>query len=292
MKTILVSLLLLVACFRAAAQVSVDLTLDQDQFLPNEAVRLTVKITNRSGQPMHLGAVPDWLTFSVESDDSSVVIKNGEVPVVEPFELSSSQQAIKRVDLQPYFQMNRPGRYRVTASMRIKDWSLTVNSDPLHFDVISGVEIWSQNFGMVMATNSPPESRRFTLIKASYLHDQLRLYEQLGSGDGSQVFRVAPLGPLVSFNFPEEQIDPTNCLHVLWQTGAQTFSYAVVGTDGIVVQREIYDNHNSRPRLVVTSEGDVLVMGGSRRPKPEELPTLKMPDAVWGPQAAAPAKPQ
>src|ERR1017187_5062430 len=69
MKTFLISLLALTACLHASAQVSVDLGLDQEQFLPNEAVRLAVKITNRSGQPVHLGADASWLTFSVESQE-------------------------------------------------------------------------------------------------------------------------------------------------------------------------------------------------------------------------------
>ena len=73
MKIFLVLVLALTAGFRAAAQVNVELAMDQDQFLPNESVRLAVKITNRSGQPVHLGADPNWLTFSVESVDGFVV---------------------------------------------------------------------------------------------------------------------------------------------------------------------------------------------------------------------------
>src|ERR1039458_9006269 len=42
MKTFLVTMLALTACLRASAQVSVDLGLDQEQFLPNEAVKLAV----------------------------------------------------------------------------------------------------------------------------------------------------------------------------------------------------------------------------------------------------------
>src|ERR1022692_4835984 len=123
MKTFLISLLALTACLRASAQVTVDLGLDQEQFLPNEAVKLAVKITNRSGQPVHLGADANWLTFNVESEDGFVVVKNAEVPVVDAFDLESSQMATKRVDLQPYFMMGKPGRYKVTATVRIKEWS-------------------------------------------------------------------------------------------------------------------------------------------------------------------------
>src|ERR1035437_5252177 len=125
MKTFLLVLVLAVlTSFRAAAQVSVEITMDQEQFLPSEAVPVAVKITNRSGQQLHLGTAADWITFSVESTDGFILIKNAEVPVTGEFDLESSQIGIiKRVDFQPYFQMGRHGRYKVIATLRIKDWS-------------------------------------------------------------------------------------------------------------------------------------------------------------------------
>src|SRR5476651_1849595 len=109
------------ASFSAPAQVAVEVTMEQDQFLPSEKLPVAVRITNRSGQPLHLGADADWLTFSVESADGFVVVKNAEVPVTGEFDLNSSQVATKPVDLQPYFGLAHPGRYRVTATVRIKE---------------------------------------------------------------------------------------------------------------------------------------------------------------------------
>lgn len=285
MNRLLVAVVLALAWSRAWGQVSLDLALEQDQFLPRESIRLAVKVTNTSGQPLHLGEEPDWLTFSVEQADKSVVVKNGEVPVVEPFDLESSQRATKYVDLQPYFQVGRTGRYKVTATIRIKAWSLVVNSPPIHFDVIHGGDLWSQDFGVMLAAGTVPEPRKYTLIKANYLREQLRLYVQISNGDGSQIYKVAPLGPLVSFSLPEEQVDRTSQLHVLWQTGAQAFSYVILSPDGATVGREVYDNFNSRPRLSVNGSGDVVVLGGVRRLKPGELP------AVIPPKPFAPAPP-
>ena len=282
MKTLLVSLLTLVTLVRASAQVKLELALDQDQFLPNEAIRLTVKITNTSGQQLHLGTEPDWLTFNVESEESFIVAKISDVPVVEPFDLESSQLAIKHVDLQPYFQMGRTGRYKVTATMRVKQWSLTVDSSPIHLDVIHGGELWSQDFGVLVSSNAPPEPRKFTLIKANFLREQLRLYVQVSNGDESRVYKVAPLGSLVSFSSPEEQVDRLSQLHVLWQTGAQSFTHAVIGADGATISRDIFDNFNSRPRLSVTTDGNVVVKGGVRRLKPEEVPFVKTPAPAPG----------
>jgi len=282
---------MLLALLRVQAHVSVELALDPEEFLANESIRLAVKISNTSGQELHLGTDPGWLTFGIESSDGTVVVKNGEVPVVEPFDLESSQMGTKHVDLQPYFQLGRPDRYKVTATLHIKDWGLAVNSRPLQFDIINGGELWSQNFGVLTATNAPPESRKYTLIKANFLEEQLRLYVQVSTGDDSHIFKVNPLGVLVSFSMPEEEVDRLSKLHVLWQTGAQSFSYVVVNTDGSIISRDIYDNFNSRPRLAINDNGDVRVQGGVRRPRPGELPPVIQPPLLPQTSSVAPPKP-
>jgi hypothetical protein len=277
MKTLFVFSLAALAFFRASAQVSVDLSLDQDEFLPCESVPLAVKITNRSGQQLHLGAEVDWLTFNVESADGFVVIKNAEVPVLGEFDLKNMQLAIKRVDLQPYFSMTKPGRYRVIATLRIKDWSAQLASAPQSFDVITGAKLWQQDFGVPADTNSAPTVRKYTLEEANYLKDQLRLYVQVSDAAEATVYKVSALGPMVSFAHPEAQVDRQSRLNVLWQTGAQSFSDAIVNPDGTVASLDYYDNFFSRPRLAVNDDGDVVVKGGTRRPKPMELPVVKSP---------------
>ena len=129
----LILVLAVMPIFSASAQVTVNLTLDQDQFLPSEALPVAVHITNRSGQPLHLGADPDWLTFSVEAaddPDNSIVTKNSNPPVQGEFDLDSSQIATKLVDLPPYFALRRSGRYRIIATVQIKDWNTEVTSPP------------------------------------------------------------------------------------------------------------------------------------------------------------------
>jgi len=276
------------AFFRVSAQVTVDLSMDQEQFLPSESVPLAVKITNQSGQQLHLGAEPDWLTFSVEAADGFVVIKNSEVPVLGEFDLESSQMAIKRVDLQPYFSMTKPGRYRVTATLHIKAWSLEVSSAPMHFDVVSGAPVWSQKFGVANGTNRMPEVRKYTLEKANYLKEQLRLYVQVSDASESTVYKVSALGPLVSFSQPEAQVDRHSRLNVLWQTGAKLFTYAMVNPDGSIAREDTYDNFYSRPRLTLNEAGEVVVVGGTRRPKPSELPIVVAPNQMPHQVEAAP----
>jgi hypothetical protein len=268
MKTIFLLLAgLLLAVMPATAQITVEVVTDQDQFLPGESLPVAVKITNRSGRQLHLGAEADWLTFSVESADGFVVIKKSEVPVVGAFELESSQEATKRVDLAPSFVLGKPGRYKIVAALRVKELSAQTASAPKTFDIINGAKLWSQEFG-VPATNGTPEMRKYTLEQASYLRAQMRLYVQLSDAAESRVIKTRALGPSVSFSRPEAQVDRFSVLHVLWQTGAQSFSYCVVDPGGDFLRREIYDDFNNRPRLTVNESGDVQVIGGVKRAKP------------------------
>jgi hypothetical protein len=289
MKTLFGCLLATLSLLHATAQVNIEISLDQEQFLPSESVKVAVKITNRSGQKLHLGSETDWLTFNVESSDGFVIIKNHEVPVEGEFDLESSQMAIKRVDLQPYFSITKPGRYHVIATLRIKDWASNVPSPSKHFDVIAGAPLWMQDFGVPDGTNRVPEARKYMLQQANYLRDQLRLYVQVSDPSQSRVYKVTALGPMVSFSRPEAQVDRTSRLNVLWQTGAQGFSYCIVNPDGTVAKQEIYDNFNSRPRLVVDENGSVLVRGGTRRLNASEYPDVKAPNEL--PLMTPPAKP-
>jgi hypothetical protein len=242
-----------------------------------------VKITNRSGQPLHLGADANWLTFDVESADGLIVVKNAEVPVLGEFDLDSSQVATKRVDLAPYFGLTRPGRYRIIATVRIKDWRAETTSPPKNFDVITGAKLWSQDFGVPVpagATNLTPEVRKYTLLKANYLRTQLRLYVEVSDPAEAQVFKVIAIGKTVSFSSPETQLDRYSNLHVMWQSGASYYTYAVVNPDGGIAQQEIYDYVSIRPRLTMADDGTVTVYGGVRRVQSEPMPMVKAPNEL------------
>jgi hypothetical protein len=192
--------------------------------------------------------------------------------------LGSSEVATKRVDLAPYFSLTRDGRYKVTATLHIKNWNTTISSMPQKFDVIQGAELWAQAFGVPdpAATNAPPRVRKYALVEANYLRDQLRLYVQVSDAGGGSL-KVRAIGPMISFGQPEAQLDPASNLHVLYQNGASTFTYAVVDPDGDIIQQDVYDYVTTRPRLRQDDNGNISVYGGVRR---VEMPPVQAPDTV------------
>lgn len=274
----------------APAQVTVEVTQEQDQFLPGESMPTAVRITNRSGRDLQLGGEADWLTFSVQGREAQVVPKRGEVPVLGKFTLGSSRVATKRVDLAPYFRLNHSGRYSVSATVRIKQWNRSITSPPKEFDVVEGAKLWQQNVGVpnpAAAPDAPPEVRKFIVQQANYLKSELRLYVRLTDASGDRTFRVVPIGPVVSFGRPEPQVDKYSNLHLLQQEGAHSFRYTVVNPQGEIIARRTYDYLNTRPRLQPDMSGKILVRGGARRPDPTDVP----PSPPELPPEAAPKLP-
>lgn len=271
MRTLPLTVVVLAAVIsHAAAQLSVEIVTDQEQFLRDEGIQLKVRVTNRSGQTLRLGTDNDWLSFNVDSHEGVAITKLGDVPVRGEFLLESAHVATRQVDLAPSFDLTEPGRYVVTATVRVKDWASEMSSKPKHIEVVRGTKIWEQEFG-VPAASGFPEVRRYILQQAQY-QKQLRLYLRIADANDQPVFKVQPLGTLVSFSRPEAQVDQNSDLNVIFQNGARSFSFLVVRPDGSITLRQTYDYTSTRPALRANDEGRIYVSGGARRYAANDLP--------------------
>lgn len=271
MRTLPLTVVVLAAMLsRAAAQLSVEIVADQEQFLRDEGVPLKVRVTNRSGQTLRLGTDNSWLTFSVDHHDGTAVSKLGNVPVLREFNLENAQVATRLVDIGPSFDLSEPGRYSVTATVHIKEWASEVSSKAHRFEVVRGTKIWEQEFG-IPAPSGLPEVRRYILQQAQY-QKQLRLYLRIADANDQSVFKVQPLGTLVSFSRPEAQVDQNSDLNVIFQNGARSFSFQVIRPDGGITLRQTYDYTGTRPSLRANDEGRIYVSGGVRRYTANDLP--------------------
>ena len=263
--------LLAAAASLATAQLSVEVVTEQDQFLRDEPLPVKVRITNRSGQTLQFGNDNEWLSFAIESQDGFVVSKLMNAPVIGEFNLQSAHMATRQVDLMPCFDLSQPGRYTVSATVRIKEWNNEVASKPKTFEVVRGTKIWEQEFG-VPSSSGVPDARKYVLQQANY-QKQLKLYLRLTDINDNKVFRVLPLGQLVSFSRPEAQLDRSSSLHVLFQNGARSFLFHVITPDGEVVLRQVYEYTATRPALRVNEEGRIFVAGGARRLSAGDVPS-------------------
>ncbi len=265
--------LTMTALMTVSAQVTVEVTTDQDKFLPGEAIIAAVKITNHSGRILRLGVEPDWLSFSLEARGVDVISKHAEIPVTGEFFLGSSKVATKRVNLTPYFSLGGVGRYSIIATVRVKDLGTEVTSQPKNFDIAEGAKLWQQDVGVSNSTNGTMTVRRYVLQQANYLKNQLQLYLTIVDAGSGKLFGVHPIGPMVSFGQPEPQVDKFNNLHLLFQSAAHSFDYFIFNPDGNVITNQVYDYATTRPRLQPDHDGKVLVKGGALRQPVDDADT-------------------
>ena len=253
--------------------VNVEVTLEQDQFLPDEDLRVAVKVTNHSGQTLKLGKDADWLTFSLESRDNQTVPQLGIAPVAGEFSLESSLAGTKRINLTPYFNFSRPGGYRVVATVKIPQWNGLITAKSKMFEVVSGTRLRDIEFGVPPDGNSAtsPEVRHYILQQAVYMK-HMRLYVRLTDASGVRTLKLHSLAQMTSFTKPEAQLDKFSNLHVLTQTGARSFMYVTINPDGQILSRETHDYADSRPVLKFNAEGRVRVFGGVRRITQTDIP--------------------
>lgn len=253
------------------AQATIELELDQKQYLPGERILAKVRVGNYSGQVLNFGTTADWLTFEVQSSDGLIVERRESPAVLGEFNLDSSSIATKRVNLAPAFNVTRPGHYRVTATVHVAAWDQRWASKVASFDVIKGTTIWEREFGLTNAAGGPPVMHKFALVEARYL-DRPTLYARLSDAAEREVIAVRPIGVKLSFNQPEGQIDRRNRLHVLWQDGARTYSYVILGPGGDLAVRQTFQVTTTRPALRPLGEQDIQVVGGQRVVTSNDLP--------------------
>ena len=251
--------------------------MEQQQYLPGESIVVAVRITNRSGRAVRLGADRDWLTFTVAQGEGQAVPQITQVPVVGEFTLESSEIATKRVDLMPCYGFSS-GRFQVCATVRIPSWDASINSDPKSFEVVPGSRLWDQEFGVPVAandTNSVPELRKYVLKQIHYVPGKLRLYLSVEDIAGRPL-RVCPIGAVLSFSRNDPRVDAASNMHLLYQSGPRSFSYTSYDPNGNLLTRQLYDYTDSRPRLAVDDNGQIFVAGGVRRYTADDFPPPRL----------------
>lgn len=288
-KPIPAFLLLCLMAGRLFAQLEIHVTVAQDQFIPGEAVEAAVRISNFTGRKIVLGDSRTWLRFDLDSSDGRVVTRLADVPETGEFSLEPSTRGTLRFDIQPQFEIARPGRYRLTATVMTPDGE-QFTSRPTPLEVIRGTRLWERDFSVAVPPDQPDIRRKYVLQQATHLRS-LRLYLRVTDADEHEILKVINLGGIVSFNRPDCRVDRTSRLHLLHQIDAETYRYHLVDTDGSLLQRRLHIITARRPELRVNESGEVAVLGGERRRHSSDFPVEIPSEPTPTLQDAAPTTP-
>jgi hypothetical protein len=271
-------------------QIDVKLSTTQEQFLPAERLEVAVKISNFTGGPLRLGSHPQWIAFNVQRADGGVVNKITNVPETGEFTLEQSTSGTLRFDLAPQFAIDRPDRYRVTATVTPVASGETYVSAPLAFDIISGVRLnEDRTFGFVK-TDGSVEQRKYILQQANFLK-HLRLYLRVTDATESRSFKVVPLGGVVTFNPPRWGMDRQSYFHVLHQFSADEYRYHRIDPDGNLLTLQTWRATSRRPELRVNDSGEIAVVGGVRLLDRTDIPATTDAELAAARRALRPSVP-
>jgi hypothetical protein len=264
----------LAAPLAMVAQMRVELSFEQESYLPHEPMYATVVIYNSSGQNLKLGRDNDWLSFSIEPSTGGVVKQIKAPDVIGEFDLPSASRARKMVNLAEAYELTRFGRYYITAVVRVPEWGgeTFTSQRPRPIGIATGVTLWESTFGLPgEQSDGPPELRKFKLVQANH-RKQLSLYVRITDQSETENYSLFTLGALVGFSKPEPQMDRWSNLHVFYQDAAHTFRYFTITPDGLLLARQTWEIGESRPVMKVNSDGRISVTGGVRRVSASDLP--------------------
>jgi hypothetical protein len=277
MKKFAVLIAFLIAAVQVSAQVTVEVLLDSEEYLPNEPLIARVRIDNASGSTLRFGDTPDWLSFVVETTEGPYVRPLRPPNVVGAFNLESSSKATKSVDLSPCFDLTKAGRYKIVATVKVPAFNTSFASPGKVFYIGGGSKLWERTFGVPptivpAGPNGEPELRKYILVQANSA-SETRLYARVTDARDSNI-RVVPIGPLLSFSRPEFQMDKWSNLHIFYQNGAKSFLYSMINPEGFMIARERHEYTDTRPALTVNSEGRISIRGGARRYTKSDIPPV------------------
>lgn len=123
--------------------VSAELSLEQNQLLPDEKMLLKLRVENRSGQDLKLGTESNWLTFTVLGEKNTVAAPLGtDQDYLEgETNVPAGMSASREFNLTPHFDFHQPGRYSVKATIRIPQWHQEIAVPAVTFTVVKGIRL-------------------------------------------------------------------------------------------------------------------------------------------------------
>lgn len=280
--------LALLGCCPGFAQVQVELAAERSEYLLYEPLEIKVKVANLMGDALDLrrpsGKEP-WLDFLVVTRQNEVIGHTEKPWTAPPMLLAGGEVRSAIINIIPYFALRDPGEYEIVALVALDGKRTT--SRGIKISVVKGASVWHQEF---TAPADPPTRQPRFRSYALLIHRTERgqmLYARIQNPKEERVFCTTPLGMIVNYGEPGVRIDRKGNLHVLHQSGTRTFTYNSFSTEGRSLSRRFFSNIGSPPQMVVSEDGELLVVGGeeiffddkNRETVIPTAPAVKIPDS-------------
>ncbi|HOW97306.1 MAG TPA: hypothetical protein P5567_12495 [Kiritimatiellia bacterium] len=262
----------------ASGQVEVGCRLEASRALLFEPVRVTVRVTNNSGHPLHFGgSSPDArLGFSIEQAPGEPVLTTGQPLLAAPLDLAPGASREVTINLLPSYRIHATGPYTIQARVDLGDEAYV--SQKAYLDVLPGFEVGRLAVGLAGASK---DTRIYTI--KTLTRDRMELlFLRVDDDKSGRCLGVFDLGRIVRQFQPQMAGDSRGHVHVLHQSSPWKFTHTEINPDGIPVAARDFSAYSTEVRLEKEPDGSVIVRGV--RPAPD--PSLFQPPATLTPEPA------
>lgn len=239
----------------ATAQIGLQLKSENSRFLRYELIDVKLVISNISGNTLIFGKSDSneggRLFFAV-NDHSGKVAKafDANANPVEDLILAPGESRELRISINMLNDMQREGVYSITAYLNHSRLSRTHLSNTINVEVLEGSTILERNVGLP-SQNTTEMIKSIRLLLLLFQESTEKLY-CLRAEDDENVYAVFRLGPYISGNPPQMDIDGSSSVHILIQVRPKLYSYQVFSFSGKNLklrQQRYYVPDNGTPRL-------------------------------------------
>lgn len=247
-------------CGIAQGQLATSLRVSKNQFITGEPVIATVTITNHAGRDIEFQGFMErpWLDFVLTNSRGEPVAPTGR-GIFGKVKLGAGQTLNRQVNLSSMFQLNDPGNYAVSGTVRLPgvDAATTVTNRVL-FSVSPGRPYWSQKVG----TSRFGKLREFRVLNFSG-DQKSNLYVQVLDDRTGMPINTFSLGEALLVRKPSVTVDSSQRMHVLFLATPTSWLHCQIDTDGRLVKRDIHQRGPQGDPFLVTSPKGVVSVGNS-----------------------------
>ena len=252
----------------AAAQVSINLVINNGSYIQYEAIYAKVTLRNFSAHPLAFGESKDLqgnLKFEIEGPDGGFIKPLGELPPMLGVILMPGATKTMTFVISKYYKIQQLGKYKVTAFIEHPQLSAAYESNPGLFSVVSGNLVLERSVGIPdFIQNSEGKvikTRKYRLVD---FYDGRNKVYVLSVEDAKTIYSVKRLGFDMGASLkPTCEIDSLSRINILLPVSPKVFAYYVYGIDGTLEKRDIFIKTTTSPTLVADkNDGSVIIVGG------------------------------
>lgn len=248
----LLTLLLVLSCLLSSAFAQMELRLEpvRTNYILGEHVALKLTIINRTDSTIALSNRPQrpWLNFSVSKRGEAAPVSAFASPRFPDLTITPGSTRTFQVDLKSFYRLDLSGSYGAVATIRMPDGESTYSSNRALFSLVNGGRL--RGFKIRAAGKNLEMSVQLASIDG---HDNL--FGQVADADTKRVLGACFLARYLNFMQPRIMLDAAQNLHILCQSSADFYTYAIMNTQGERSHYQLFKRAGGPVDLVSTGKG-------------------------------------